>query len=216
MGENLSFRTKRVVDDKTLAPLYRDRLDLVILRSMAKKLHITLRTMEPPFESSQSLYYAFNERRGRLHRMIIYAPFELLDERPLHFVGFVSRRSRDVTPGVIAEIMRTDERMLNEIARVPGLLSYSSLELHPGNWYNLVVFRDGAVKTHVKSLDTHRYAAHSLSPSYYEWIRLHTGTMPGGLVRQELCLGGSTYYAFQSAEQRPAIREYVYDGCSGT
>lgn len=207
MNENNVHKLEEMQESEVTSACKKNRLDLVILRSMAKKIYITLRALERPFEVAQPVAYSFDERRGRQHRLIIYAPQALLDEQSLYFVGFVSRRSRTVDPGMIAEIFRVDQRMLSEIARVPGLLSYSSLELHPGNWYNLVVFRDIAVKLHVKTLDTHRYAAHHLSPDYYEWIRLHNGTMPGGLVCQELCLNSTKYYHFSQSQQQPVVYE---------
>lgn len=190
------------------------QLDLVILQAMARKILVTLHTLEQSGEARLPLSYSFKERRGRQHRMIIFAPEMLLAPEEMCFVGFVSRRSPTVEPCVVDEIFRTDELMLAEIARIPGLLSYSSLELHAGNWYNLVLFRDPNVKMHVRSGTTHRHAAHQLSPAYYEWIRLHNGTMPGGLVHQEMQLNSTKYYRFPGPQQPPVVRELNYEICT--
>src|SRR5205807_5770300 len=127
----------------------------------------------------------FEERRGRQHRMIIFAPHELLTPEEMRFVGFVSGRNKAAEQHIVDAIFRADELMLAELALIPGLLSYSSLELRLGTWYNLVLFRDPGVKAHVKSIDAHRHAAHQLSPAYYAWIRLNNGVLSGGLARPE-------------------------------
>ena len=189
----------------------KSRRDLVVLQSMAKKIAVTLRALEQTGGATLPLSYSFEERRGRQHRMIIFAPHELLAPEEMLFVGFVSRQSRTVEQHVVDEIFRADQLMLTDIRRIPGLLSYSSLELHPGTWCNLVLFRDTSVKMHVKSGTTHRYAAHQLSPAYYEWIRLHSGTLSGGLARYELRLNSTKYYHFSGSQKPPVIHELHYE-----
>ena len=211
MEENAFFSAREGPQEDIASCVKWSRLDLVVLRAMAKKLYVTLRALELPSVTSPSLYYSFEERRGRQHRMVIYAPCELLEESDLRFVGFVSRRSRIVDPRIVAELFRVDQQMLREIVCVPGLLSYSSLELHPGNWYNLILFRDAAVKIHVRALETHRYAAHHLSPDYYEWIRLHNGEMSGGLTHLELSLHSTKQYHFCQEQHSSIVREYLYE-----
>jgi hypothetical protein len=196
---------------ETPVDVRKERLDLVVLQFMAKKIFATLRTLEQSGETVLPLSYAFEEQRGRQHRMIIFAPYELLGSEELHFVGFVSYRCRMVEQHVIDEIFRVDRLMLAEIARIPGILSYSSLELRPHNWYNLVLFSAAGVKLHVKSMETHRYAAYELSPAYYEWVRLHSGTMPDGLAHQKLRLNSTKYYRFSGSQRPPAMRELNYE-----
>lgn len=197
-----------------LAETRKGRLDLVVLQFMAKKIFVTLSALERPAEAALPLSYAFEELRGRHHRMIMFAPHELLTLAEICFVGFVSRRSQTVEQQVIEAIFRADELMMAELTYVPGLLSYSSLELHLGIWYNLVLFRDNSVKTHVKSIETHRHAAYELSPAYYEWIRLYNGTLPGGLARQELQLKSTKYYRFPGSQQPPMVHELNDETCT--
>jgi hypothetical protein len=198
------------------AGMDKGRLDLVVLQSMAKKMAVTLRTLEQSDEADLPLSYSFEGLRRRQHRMIIFTPHELLAPEEICFVGFVSRRSRTAEQHIIDEIFHADKLMLADIAHIPGLLSYSSLELHAGIWYNLVLFRDPSVKLHVKSGETHRHAAHQLSPAYYEWIRLHNGTLSGGLTRPEWRLKSTKYYRFTGSQQPPIIRELNYETCTGT
>jgi hypothetical protein len=189
---------------------YKYWLDFVVLQCMAKKITVTLRTTEQTVEPGVPLSYAFEERRGRQHRMLLFAPRELLKTTDIGFVGFVSKRRQHAEQHVIDDIFRADALMQAELKRIPGLLSYSSLELHPGLWYNLVLFRDESVKEHIKHSETHRHAAYDLSPSYYAWIRLHNGTLPGGLTRQKFCLTSTKHYRF-SADQRLTVMHERYD-----
>jgi hypothetical protein len=201
--------------EEPVPEIRKGRLDLLVLRAMARKIVVTLHSPGLPAEVSQPLSYAFEEPRGRQHRMLVFAPRELLTLEEMRFVGFVSRRKQEIEPHIIDELFRADELMLTELTRIPGLLSYSSLELRPGNWYNLVLFRDESVKTHVKHVEAHRHAAHILSPAYYEWIRLHNGSLAHGLPRAEWQLKTTRQYRFPGAQQPPVVRELQYEPCTG-
>jgi hypothetical protein len=191
--------------------VHKGLFDLVVLRSMAQKLLVTIRTLEQPVNEPLPLSYSLKEQHGRTHRILLFTPSELLFESQLAFVGFVSNRRKFLDPRIIDEIFRVDQQMLDELVHVPGLLSYSSLELRAGNWYNLVVFRDIPARSHFRTLETHRYAAYQLSPAYYEWIRLHNGSLPGGLAHQEMVLRDTKWYVFPEGQQPPVVRELVYE-----
>jgi len=143
--------------------------------------------------------------------MAIYNPEELLLNNELALVGFISGRMRPLRPSVAADLRIMDRKLIAELVNTPGLLSYSSLELHDGNWCNLVLLNDPQVKIHLKNTETHRYAAYELAPNCYEWIRLHNGIMPTGLASNEMLLQKTRYYQFQEAHQRPVIRELRYE-----
>ncbi len=100
-----------------------------------------------------------------------------------------------------------DRKLIAELIGTPGILSYSSLELHTGRWYNLVLFRDATTKEHIKSSKTHKYAAYQLAPRYYEWIRLHNGIMPQGLTQCDLVLQKTKLYTFQGPTIHPTIND---------
>ena len=88
-------------------------------------------------------------------------------------------------------------------------------EQRNGDRYNLVLLSNASAKTHIKSSETHKYAADHLSHSYYEWIRLHKGVMPEGLDHMEMQLQKTKYYTLQVGEQRPSIREMIYETARG-
>lgn len=209
MDKERPLSIKEVPGDTAQAGIDKGKLDLIVLKHMAQRLYLTLRSLEQTVSSP--LLYGLEERRGHTHRIVICSPRELLTTGDLYFVGFISGRREAVEPLIIDELERTDKQMLTEIVHLPGILSYSSLQLRSRNWYNLVLLSDADAKAHFRTMETHRYAAYQLSPAYYAWIRLHSGVMPGGLARHEMLLRSTKYYTFAGAGQRPIIRERMYD-----
>lgn len=201
--------TRATPEDGALPALNKSKFDLVVLRYMLQKVLLTARAQTEDVEGPQRS--SLEERRGRVHRMILLTPRDLLAESCLAFVGFVSGRRQALDQRIIDELFRVDQHMLGEIIHIPGLLSYSSLELHAGNWYNLVILRDARVKQYFDTMQTHRYAAHHLSLDYYEWIRLHNGILPGGLIQQDMVLRSTRHYHFPGMHQPPTVRELVYE-----
>ena len=143
--------------------------------------------------------------------MAIYNPEELLLNNELAFVGFISGKLRPIRPSVGADLRIVDKKLVADLVDTCGLLGYSSLELHDGNWCNLVLLNDPEVKIRLKNSKTHSYAAYELAPSCYEWIRLHNGIMPAGLAGDEMLLQKTRYYLYQGVERKPTIREITYE-----
>ena len=144
--------------------------------------------------------------------------------RSLLFVGFISAVQAHVSPAIIEELHRVDKLLVQELAVNPGLLTYSSLELSKGRWYNLVLLRDDSAHVYFKQNSTHRYAAHQLATCYYAWIRLHNGVLPGGLpgftsiigsiepASDKVFLQSTKYFTFPKCGQKPIIQQIVRDG----
>jgi len=210
MNQDVQLNKSEALADRKLPGVRKGKLDLVILRYMARRVHVALRSLDWATTTARPLLYYLDERRRRTHRMAIYNPQELLLNNELAFVGFVSGRLRPTRPSVAADLRIVDKKLIAELVNTPGLLSYSSLELHDGNWCNLVLLNDPEMKIHLKNAETHKYAAYELAPSCYEWIRLHSGIMPAGLVGDEMLLQKTRYYLYQGVERRPTIREITY------
>jgi hypothetical protein len=196
--------------DQSYADIKKGKLDLVVLRYMARRIHLTIRQLDQPVPVSQPLLYTLQERHGRTHRIAIYKQQELVQRDTLTFVGFISRKRKPLHESIVDEIQDVDSRLLVELVDAPGILSYSSLELRNGDWCNLVLLSNAEAKLHIKSAPTHRYAAYGLADSYYEWIRLHNGIMPEGLDHTEMLLQKTKYYFFQEPQKRPTVRERIY------
>jgi hypothetical protein len=186
------------------------KLDLTVLRYMAQLVSVTLRSLAQAITPTRPALFYLDERRRRTHRMAIYNPEELLLYNELAFVGFISGKLKPLRPSVAADLHIMDKKLVKELENTPGLLSYSSLELHEGHWCNLVLLNDPEVKIRLKQSANHQYAAYEVAPSCYEWIRLHNGYMPDGLAGNEMVLQKTRYYTYQGAERRPTIREITY------
>ena len=202
---------------RSLPLVKKSRLDLVILRYLAQRILVTLHALDQPTSTVQRLHYYANERRKRTHRMVIYNAQELLLNKGLWFVGFVSGKRNPANPSILEELHRVDQRLVAELEGTPGLLSYSSLELHDSIWCNLVLLNDAEVKMHIADNNTHKYAAYELAPSYYEWIRLHNGIMPTGLAGFAhsppdcvMQLQRTKYYLFSGGPRKFSIQEVSY------
>jgi hypothetical protein len=210
MNRDIQLDKSEQPAERPLPLIIKRKLDLVILRYMARSVYVALLSLDWSITKALPLLYYLDERRRRIHRIAIYNPEELLLNHELALVGFISGKMRPLRPSIAADLRITDRKLVAELANSPGLLSYSSLELHDGNWCNLVLINDPKVKIHLKNTETHRYASHELAPNCYEWIRLHNGIMPSGLASNEMLLQKTTYYQFQEAHQRPVIRELRY------
>ncbi len=184
--------------------------DLVLLKYMAQQLYITLQQPDSSSTTTEPLFYSLEDCHKRTQRIVVYKPQELLLPRRLSFVGFVSGKRHILNSSILNEIERIDELMVAELINISGIYSYSSLEVRPGRWYNLVVFHNAEAKVHLKESRTHAYAAYQLAPQYYEWIRLHNGIMPDGLARQNLLLQSTKYYTFPEGQQCPDRYEITY------
>ncbi len=210
MHKDIQLPQQEGPTDRPSPPVMKRRLDLVILRYMARRVHLALLSLDRATTTNHPLLYFLDERHKRTHRMAIYNPQELSLANELALVGFISGKLRPLRPSVAADLRIMDRKLIAELVDTPGLLSYSSLELRDGNWCNLVLFNDPRMKIHLKNAQTHTYAAYELAPSCYEWIRLHNGSMPTGLASNEMILHKTRYYQFQEPHQRPIIRELRY------
>lgn len=209
---------KQATNDEHITPIVQKaNQDLIVLRYMAQqvRVHTILQAQVPGQTASAQLpwLYSLNERQRRSHRIVIYQPQSLVQKQDLAFVGFVSGRQHAADSKMVDRLNAVDQDMLSELVHVPGLLSYSSLELRTGNWYNLVILQSLAAKSHFHTIGIHRYAAYELSPHYYAWIRLHSGSLRGGLSCGKLLLRGTKYYAFPGNGQSPLVQERVYVSC---
>src|SRR5260370_8706299 len=76
------------------------KLDLVILRYMAQRVSVTLRSLAQETTTARPVLYYLDERRRRTHRMPIYNPEELLLHNELAFIAFVTAQLQPLPPSV--------------------------------------------------------------------------------------------------------------------
>ncbi|GAC1408410.1 MAG: hypothetical protein NVSMB49_28580 [Ktedonobacteraceae bacterium] len=205
------MQNDRPLDTRPTAIPCKGTSDLLVLKCMRQRVRLTLHQLEPYATSQRPILYNFQERHGRIHRIALYNCQELLQRPTLAFVGFISRKQKVLDASIADEVYVTDKQLVAEMVDNPGVLGYSSLELRTGIWCNLVLMDDSGAKQQVLRTETHAHAAYNLAPRYYEWIRLHSGTMPHGLFSDEMKVLCTRYYMFQTAQQKPVIRERIYN-----
>jgi len=147
------------------------------------------------------------EPDGRAHRAIVCDTARLGDGRDLAWVGFfaVKRRDVDATPlGV------RDEELIQEFPAHRGILSYSSLELHDGDWGNLILLDGDDAREHWRVSERHAHAARELAPRHYTDVRLHLGVLAGGVrAGGKPILRRTKYFDYRDAITWRAEREWL-------
>ncbi len=210
MNENKQLHAHSESGDGSSVIINKGKIDLVVLKYMAQRVRTMVQLLDTSTPMPVPLLHIVPERRGRMHRMVFYELREECFERPVIFVGFVSKKQANLSQLVIDDMQSVDKRLIVELAYNSGLLSYSSLELRNGHWYNLVLLSDADAKKHIRSAETHMYAVYQLAWRYYEWIRLHSGVTLGGLAQNELVLQKTRYFVFHRMQSRPVVRETAY------
>jgi hypothetical protein len=184
--------------------------DLSILTTMIRQVEDIRKQVEQPIPLVLPVITSATEPGQRTHRVVIYRPLPS-DQQELQFVGFVSKCHPDTPDSILTALASVDKSLIMELAEHPGLLNYSSLELANGIWYNLVVFARTEVKNDILVLKTHQMAAYELAPSYYQWIRLHHGTIAGKRLSEGMTLYKTKHYTFHTPAQSPAMHIQTYD-----
>src|SRR5689334_2126700 len=154
--------------------------DLSVLKHMARKICAVLHTIEAPTPTWKPQSFTLERRHQRTQAITILNAERERRSQPLAFVGFVGERRQNIDPQVQSELLKTDAELTRGLTNMPGFLYYSSLQMSPERWYNLVVLAHADAQSHLRESAAHRHAAYQLAPDYYEWIRLHQGLMPSG------------------------------------
>lgn len=204
------MQNNQTIDTRFTVLSSKNALDIMVLQYMRRRVLLTLNHFEPCTTPQRPIIYNFRERQGRTHRIALYQCQDLLQHSHIAFVGFISRKKDVLDTSVIDEIHTVDKALLVEMADNPGILSYSSLELRNGIWYNLVLMDKIEARSQVLDSETHTYSAYQLAPRYYKWIRLHTGLMPHGIAHDAMKIMRTRHYLFQHASSKPLIREHSY------
>ncbi len=137
-------------------------------------------------------------------RVIVCDPDRVGGTGDLAAVGFFGQRR----PGTAIEpLERANRAIVREFRRYPGILSYSSWELPGQNWANLVLCSDPGVSEAWRANRLHADAVETLSPSHYLNVRIHHGSLPGGVRGGErLLLERTRYVDYRAARPWRAVR----------
>jgi len=168
------------VPERSFANYKNIQIDQTTLYMMLDKLRKEVQQVPQPTTLN------LTEPSGKLHRLVIFNPQKLQLESAASFtlIGFFGTRS-EAPEETRKEVTRTDDKLVEQLFKLPEALVYSSLELEDGNWGNLVLMLgDDHVIDAWRVGATHRYATTSLAPQVYNTIRLHNGRLPAGLNSQ--------------------------------
>src|SRR5262245_47769309 len=147
-----------------------------------------------------------HEGSGRVHRAILCDERRLGDSRDLTWVGFFGVKRPDVDAGPLTI---RDEELVREFPAHPGILSYSSLELADGNWGNLIILDGDEAREDWRAGPRHADAVSVLAPRHYTDVRLHLGSLRGGLgVGGEPVLRRTRYFDYRGGATWRAEREW--------
>jgi hypothetical protein len=154
------------------------RHDLSIIERMLRKVRdLVPHVSGLPFHPGP-VSLSFRDGDGRGHRLVVLRPQALGGSTELALVGFFGERRGDVSD---APLHRVDSELIDELAGHPGIVSYSSLDLGASSGANLVLATDRVTLERWQRSERHAFVARELAPRHYAAIRIHTGSVPGGL-----------------------------------
>lgn len=116
---------------------------------------------------------------GLTRRIVMCDPDALVEDPEVLIVGFLGNRRSTDEANLIDEF---DFDVISEFRQYPGILSYSSMELIPNQWANLVVHREVTDREAWRRSAIHIEAAEDLSPRVFHSVRIHNGRVHGSVV----------------------------------
>ena len=116
---------------------------------------------------------------GLARTQVICDPNGLAEQRDVCIVGFFGERRGN--PETQPRIDWLESALRDEFRHVPGVLSYSSIELFADYWANLVVHTAEQDREVWRNRELHREAAEDASPAHYRSVRIHHGVVIGGV-----------------------------------
>jgi hypothetical protein len=162
---------------------------------------------DEPFESRRDVIIRETDSAGLRHLLVVPETHALIQARDLLVVGFFGRPREDAETDLLFELEEKLVAGMSEYAP-HGLLSYYDLELVKGAYGNLILFAKPDGPARWGENPVHREAV-SISPRNYHEIRLHQGTVPGGLLEDgELRVTRTRYIDYGGPETWRAVRAF--------
>ena len=142
---------------------------------------------------------------GRRHLLVVPDTRALLAARDPTVVGFFGRPRSDADVSILFDL---EEELVAGMGAYAagGLLSYYDLEFVKGAYGNLILFATPDGPGAWRENPVHHRAV-AISPDNYHEIRLHLGTLSGGLLEPgNLSLSRTKYLDYNGPEPWRAIR----------
>lgn len=174
--------------------------DLGVLKAMAA----TLQGLVSDTPLPRDRRVAVEDPTGREHTVLVPQPERLRSLPVLTIVGFFGQRNPAASPQDCQALWDIDDKLVEEVAQHPGILSLSCLELADKNYGNLVVLADEAAAEHWRTGPTHLKAVRDHAPRNYESIRIHNGILRAGV----LSVTRTKYYDFRGSTLWTGVRDF--------
>ncbi|MCE7986701.1 MAG: hypothetical protein DYG89_36470 [Caldilinea sp. CFX5] len=177
--------------------------DSAVLAYALTLLRTTLAEAVVTTPTSDAQRVQWVEQAGRQHRLIINQAHLLRTLPHLYFVGFFGQRRRGLTTAPLLDlVVALDDALVAELREHPDIVGYCTCELAGGDYGNLVLLRTEAAKAEWAKSERHSYVARTLAPHYYRSVRLHHGSIPGGLAAgHDPVIEHTHYYDYEKKYQ---------------
>ena len=179
--------------------------DLAVLNHLLGDLRALLLRTEAGETTLSHPYQMINWLEDGLRRRVVMCdPATLLTGGDVLIVGFIGNRRATEEANQIDEF---DFDVIGEFRQYPGILSYSSMELVPNQWANLVVHQEVGDREAWRHSAVHIEAAEDLSPRVFHSVRIHNGRVRGGPIGDgRVIVEVSKYWDYDSDPMWHAIR----------
>jgi hypothetical protein len=178
MPESLVLSRDERVEGRPFTDPEHSRRDLARMRQMARQVVAFYGDPDKCDFGPGKRPVCMSDPQGRHFRIYYIRPAPLFSRKNLTVVGFFGIRRPGADIGPLLEADRLFER---EFDRHEGLLSLSTVRLADGNFANLVLFTDPDSKDRWNVSQPHRDLVATISPPYYQSVRLNNGLLPDGL-----------------------------------
>lgn len=193
---------KVILDEQSIAPFdFADKKtstkDIVYTKRLLKKLYVYLAEFKEV--ETQPTSVSFLNKKKRNSRIIVYDFKKLLIQKNIFCVVFYGNKRENLSKEDTDTFFNTDWEIAMSMVSSTNILCYASQELSDGNWFNLVLFTKESDKLHVTAKEKHSYAAYTLAPKRFTWVRLHNAIIPNGIADFTMIkFTKSNYYNFDT------------------
>ena len=178
--------------------------DREILVYMAKQAGLILEKQLDLLGERETIF--IDEPDERYHRFFVPRPKVLSQAKNIYLVGFFSHKQAGAAPDHFGDL---DDRLIERIPTYQEILSYGTMALPDGDFGDLVLLSDEEVKSKWMHGEIHSQAV-SLSPAYYQYVRINNGMLPEGVMQPDsLMITRVKYYDFEQDPPWKAVRELI-------
>jgi hypothetical protein len=192
------------VGDRPFAALASTRDDLAVMERMLERLRRHIEAVAVGTAERSRDDHVVDADDAGIHRIVVTDVDQAREARDRVVVGFFGQARLDVDHRPIVEL---ESALIADMAAAAEPLVYYNVHWPGVGWGNIVVFADADAERGW-GRDPRHHEAVARSPAHYHSIRLHVGTVPGGILgRRAIELKRTRYLDFSGPEAWRAVRE---------